>query len=214
MIIAHRIVREAAARVAGAADEALKALGEGRVEQEPAFTDRMLGAIEHSMRDFRSKSGRVQWTAKTLTDHGRNAQERRFGADFAGVLSIDLRGFRVRKGFLAQAKLIEPRASVPQRDFERMRDQCNLMLKYTPDSYLFLYAREGIRVVPAISVVSAAHPCNPHALYARSIARFYEEHFESFIGDRRLNEATPQMLDELKREADVRAIQCLEARGE
>jgi hypothetical protein len=170
----------------------------------------MLGAIEEAMRDYRAKG--ISWTAKTLTDRGRNAQERRHGADFAGVLSINLPEFKVNKGFLAQAKLVEPRTALPTSEFERMKAQCEQMLAQTPDSFVFLYSRDGVTVVPAISIVSS-EPRNPHELYSRSISRFYEEHFESFIGDRRLNAPTREMLDELRRGLDTRSLLYLEARG-
>ncbi len=210
MIRSLGIVREAAARTAGAAERALAALREGRVEQEPAFTDRMLGAIEESMRAFETK--RVRWTAKTLTDRGPNAQESRHGADFAGVLSVDLPDYKVKKGFLAQAKMIEPTASMARGEYDRMKAQCDRMLDRTPDAFVFLYAWDAITVVPAISVVSS-QPRNPHEFYSRSISRFYEEHFESFIGDRRLYAPTPEMLESLQRELDARALLYLEARG-
>lgn len=204
------VVREAAAHISSAADRMLAALRERRVEQEPAFTDRMLGAIEDSMNDFHTKG--VRWTAKTLTDRGRNAQESRHGADFAGVLSIDLPDFKVQKGFLAQAKMVEPTASMPPSEYDRMRAQCDLMLNRTPDAFVFLYARDAITVVPAISVVSS-QPRNPHDFYSRTISRFFEEHFESFIGDRRLHVPTPDMLESLKRDVDVRAVLYVQARG-
>lgn len=211
MIRRFGIVREAAAQIADAADRSLDALREGRVEQEPALTDRMLGAIEESMRGFRTKG--IRWTAKTLTDRGPGAQESRHGADFAGVLSIDLPDFSVRKGFLAQAKLIEPATIMPRREFGLMKAQCDSMLKRTPDSFVFLYARDAIAVVPAVSVVSS-NLRNPHEFYSRSISRFYEEHLESFIGDRRLYAPTPEMLEGLQREVDARTLLYLEARGE
>src|SRR5262249_10520646 len=81
------IVRAAAERAAQAAHRTLEALADGRIEQEPAFTDRMLGHIEEAMIDFEVKG--VRWRAKKLTDHGPNAQEKRFGADLIGVLDVD-----------------------------------------------------------------------------------------------------------------------------
>jgi hypothetical protein len=84
----YAIIRAAATHLANAGNRAVTALAGGRVEQEPAFTDRMLGHIEEAMNGFVTKG--VRWTAKTLTDRGRNSQEREFGADFAGVLDIDL----------------------------------------------------------------------------------------------------------------------------
>ncbi|MCL4799148.1 MAG: hypothetical protein KJ025_06145 [Burkholderiales bacterium] len=208
MIREFGIVRDAAARVAGAAERVTGALREGRVEQEPAFTDRMLGAIEGAMHDYQAKG--ISWSAKTLTDRGPNAQERQHGADFMGVLSIDLPAFTVKKGFLAQAKLIEPGGWVSKDEFERMKAQCERMLSRTPDSFVFLYARAGVTIVPAISILSSER-CNPHEFYSRSISRFYEEHFESFIGDRRLHAPTPGVLDEIRRDLDARSLLYLEA---
>ena len=80
----YAVIRESARRVARAANETLPTLKDGRIEQEPAFTDRMLGRIEYSMERCRTKN--LRWTAKTLTDRGRNSQESRYGADFMGGL--------------------------------------------------------------------------------------------------------------------------------
>jgi hypothetical protein len=204
----YAIIRESAAHIAEAANGAVEALVEARIEQEPAFTDRMLGRIESAMDGYVTKG--VRWTAKTLTDRGQNSQEREFGADFAGVLDIDLEDFKVSKGFLAQSKMIEPRVSVPARDIERMVDQCEVMLKHSPDSFLFLYSMGGISVVPAVSVVGG-HFSNPHELYSRSLSRFYEEHFECFIGDREISSPTPNMLDGLRERLRVRRLSYLAA---
>lgn len=205
----YAIIRAAAAHLADAANGTVDALVEGRVEQEPAFTDRMLGRIETAMEGYVTKG--VRWTAKTLTDRGGSSQEREFGADFAGVLNIDLEDFKVSKGFLAQAKLVEPRVFVPARELERMVIQCERMLEHTPAAFLFLYSAQGISVVPAISVVSATF-LNPHELYPRSMSRFYEEHFECFIGDRTIAEPTPEMLDTLRERLRTRTLSYLAAR--
>lgn len=61
MIRHYGIVRASARRVAGAIDHTVKAFSGGRISQEPAFTDRMLGAIELAMQDFTVKG--VNWTA-------------------------------------------------------------------------------------------------------------------------------------------------------
>lgn len=201
-------IREAAAHIAEAAGGTVEALVDGRVEQEPAFTDRMLGRIEAAMEGYVRKG--VRWSAKTLTDRGRSSQEREFGADFAGVLNIDLEDYRVNKGFLAQAKTVEPRMWVPPAEIERMVAQCEQMLSHTPDSFLFLYSIQGIFVVPAVSVVGGRFS-NPHDLYARSLSRFYEEHFECFIGDRNISSPSPQMLDALRERLRVRTVSYLAA---
>jgi len=207
----YAIIREAATHIAEAAGGTVEVLVDGRVEQEPAFTDRMLGRIEGAMEGFVRKG--VRWSAKTLTDRGRGSQEREFGADFAGVLNIDLEDYKVRKGFLAQAKIIEPDVRVAPADIERMVVQCEQMLRHTPDSFLFLYSMQGISVVPAVSVLGSPFS-NPHDLYARSLSRFYEEHFECFIGDRDISSPDPQMLDGLRERLRVRTLSYLSAQRE
>jgi hypothetical protein len=203
MIRAYAMVREAAARIGEAVAGVTGALAEGRIEQEPAFTDRMLGAIEHVMNGFQARG--VRWQAKTMTDRGPGAQEKRVGADFAGVFAADLPDFSVRKGFLAQAKLIRPGLPTSTTEHARLRSQCEQMLSLTPASFVFLYAPYGVSVVPAISIQSS-NSLEPYEFYQRGVARFFEEHFESFIGDRRLQAATPTGLASILPDMNPRAV--------
>ena len=205
MITDYHAVRQAAQHIAGAIDRSVDALREGRVEHEPAMTDRMLGAIEESLRDYQTKG--IRWTAKTLTDRGRGSQESRYGADFMGVLNIVLPEFAVSKGFLAQAKLVRNGSS---GDIRELRLQCKKMLNLSPDSFVFLYGQEGVRVVPAISVVAAN--VDPLRLYSRSAQRFFEEHFECFIGDGNIQSSTPKALDDLRERFEAR--RAIEIRAE
>ena len=184
MLKEYRAVRSAANLVAEAAERTNEALVTGRVEQEPQFTDRMLGRIEQALEGYESHG--ISWRAKTLTDRGPNAQEKRYGADFMGVVSIRLPNLRVDKGFLAQAKLHQNGSKIPKSEYERMQEQCEDMLRITPDSFVFIYSNEDIRVVPAITIYSCNY-VDPYDLYTRSVARFYEEHFSCFIGDRRIS---------------------------
>ena len=102
-----------------------------RIEHEPAFTDRMRGAIEESLDGLQSKA--IRWSAKTLTDRGRGSQEIRYGADFMGVLNIALPNCKVCKGFLAQAKLIRMDRAV---DWEQLKQQCERMLNLSSHSFV------------------------------------------------------------------------------
>ncbi len=211
MIRAYGIVRAAASRVAQAAERTVQTLSDGRVEQEPHFTDRMLGRIEETMDGFETKG--IKWTAKTLTDRGRGAQETRHGADFIGVLHISLPDYTVKKGFLAQAKLVKPGAHIPMEDWRRLQDQCAKMLTLSPDSYMFIYSTRGIHVVPAISITAADGWASgpPYAFYSRTVQRFFEEHFESFIGDARVSAASIEALERLRQEFETRRLLYLEA---
>jgi hypothetical protein len=208
MLSSLRVVRASAERIAeasrGIGDEAgavAAAIRDGRIEQEPAITDRLLGRIEAHMDGFETNG--MRWSAKTLTDRGRGAQESRYGADFIGVLEVNVPSFRVRKGFLAQAKLVEPSESFSSGEWDRLSGQCRRMLALSPASYVFLYSIAGVTVVPALSVVSVDRT-NPHKLYQRSIVGFFLSHFESFIGD--VNIAGPHVttLEKLAAAAEAR----------
>ena len=177
-------VRGIARLISSAADGALEAYRSGRVEEEPQITDRIIGAIENrvgpdspfaevgpletvssddavrytstAFEDVADKPpGRIVWNARTLrTGRGRAAEEKRHGADLMGVLDINIPNYHVTKGFLAQAKLAEPERALSKRDWKRLHDQCETMLRRTPDSFVWVYSKQkGIRIFPAISVV-------------------------------------------------------------
>lgn len=178
-------------------------------EQEPAFTERLITRIQDRI-DGKIIRG-IQWKAKTLTDRGSGAQEKRFGADFLGVLNIDLKDFRVAKGFLAQAKKIR-RADppMPTREYDDMRVQCDKMLKVTPDSFVFLYDNAGVEIVPASSV-AAAMRCNPHELYSKTITGFFINYLECFIGDPRIQVPHIEQLELLLKKFEVSHVFALAA---
>ena len=163
MIRNYAIIRESASVAADAAMTAVHGLQEGHIQNEESFTDRMIGAIEDRFRDLRVKG--VSWSAMTLTAHQRKAQETEFGADLLGVLDINLPDFHVQKGFLAQAKLAEPEEHFGRNEFDRLFHQCETMLAHTADAFVFLYSRNGIYVVPAVSVVGLSQAQNPFALF-------------------------------------------------
>jgi len=205
MLAYYHAIREAARQIGAATDSTVRALREGRIEHEPAMTDRMLGAIEERLRDFQGHG--IRWAAKTLTDRGRNSQESRYGADFLVVLNIELPDFSLSKGFLAQSKLIRHGRV---HGIQGLRRQCEQMLNLSPDSFVFLYSGKGVRVVPAISVVATTE--NPIELYSRSSQTFFEQHLECFVGDRAISSPTPTVLEKLQRRYEARSALWLEGR--
>lgn len=198
MITNYHAIREVAKLIDEAIDTTIDALHERRVEHEPAFTDRMLGAIENSLDGYYSKG--ISWRAKTLTDRGPGSQESKYGADFMGVLKIDLPELTVAKGFLAQAKLLR-HGRVD--DLSELQAQCEKMLRMSPDSYVFLYSTKEVRIVPAISIVGVS--VDPTELYSRSPQRFFEDYLECFIGDRDINSPSEANLRTLMDEYKTRA---------
>jgi hypothetical protein len=180
------------------------------MEHEPTITDRLLAYIEDRL-DGEEIAG-VRWEAKTLTSLGYGAQETAHGADFFGVLELRLPGYRVSKGFLAQAKRIEPGQSLTPLELGRMHTQCKKMVDRSPVSYVFIYSKmSGIRVVSANDIL-AAPGANPHNLTTWSLKEFFRAHLECFIGDFRIHAPTPKQLEELV--IDVSARNGIVIRGE
>ncbi|NIM13176.1 MAG: hypothetical protein GTO45_13750 [Candidatus Aminicenantes bacterium] len=204
----HIIVQEAVNQMENAARIALDALVSSRIEQEPAFTDRLLGGIEHAMDGFRHEG--IIWTAKTFTDRGHKSQESRIGADFAGVLKLDLARVSLSTGFLAQAKLVDPRDSLSKKEYQRLVSQCRFMLHISPASYVFLYSVSGIQIVPAISLTNAKQR-NPYLLYKMTFSQFFEYHLASFIGDYRLGIPSIEAIKNLRTDSIAQRVLFLSA---
>ena len=196
MLKRYPLVRKVAREISAAADGAFEAYTEHRVEEEPQITDRILGAIEGRI------SGQifndVIWRARTLrTGRGIAAEEKRHGADLMGVLDIHLPDYETKKGFLAQAKRAEPNSRFPQREWERLTEQCKNMLARTPASFVLVYSRScGIRIFPAVSVLGSRSK-DIFDLYHHGVQRFFEDHLQCFIGDSRLNAPNIEVLDAL-----------------
>lgn len=190
-------VRKAAQIIGAAITGAETALLTGQVEQEPAMTDRMLGRIEQALSGVEING--IVWKAKTLTDRGRYAQESKIGADFMGVLEVRIPGYSVKKGFLAQSKLIRRFGSLDMRE---LVSQCERMLQLSPVSYVFLYEPVGVSVVSANSIVAAGG--NLDAVKRHKARKFFADHLECMIGDRAISSPTPQGLEELLHRAHVR----------
>jgi hypothetical protein len=203
MIYYYHAVREVANQIAEAASGAIDAYREKRIEQEPAFTDRMLGGIEERLKNKKIKG--ICWNAKTFTDRGIRSQESLYGADFMGVLRIDLPDYKIKKGFLAQAKIIK---NGVVDDVKRLREQCEKMLSLSPQSFVFFYDEQNIRIVPAHSVMASND--NYFPLYSKSLQKFFEEHLKSFIGDTRIGSADIKVLYKLQSEHVVRSILLVE----
>src|SRR6266496_2468922 len=128
MLKHRRIIQDSARRIAAAANHTVDEYTLAHVEHEPEFTGEMLGRMKEAMHGYITKG--VRWTAKVLTSQGPKAQESTFGADFMGVVEFDLPEYRVKKGFLVQAKRIERGQPITLTEWDRMVQQCKQMLSY------------------------------------------------------------------------------------
>ena len=188
--------------IATAAKKTINDYINGWVQQEPSITDRLIVNIQNILE---KRNSGVIWKAMTLTDRGANSQEKNYGADLLGIVKIKIDNFEIEKGFLAQAKRIEPNNNISQKEYDKLSLQCNKMLNLSPASFVFLYSKNnGIDVIPAIAIIGAKK-CNPHQLEGKKINRFFVEHFECFIGDRSMLQKRNNILKNLCEENDARS---------
>lgn len=229
MIRHLKSVRKIAREISNAADGALDSYREGRVEEEPQLTDRILGAIEdrirrrslvaygeHALVDempdvnripsvtkrgiVKQLRGGIVWKARTLrTGRGVAAEEKRHGADLMGVLDLALPDYRATKGFLAQAKRAEPGQRFSKSDWDRLRSQCETMLLRTPASFVWVYSKSKGIRIFSANSVLGLESRCIFDLYSRGVSSFFENHIECFIGDRRLDSTNIETLDVLAR---------------
>ncbi len=191
----NRLASAFSRKISTASRHVIEDINSGRAQQEPSITDRLIAYIQAEARSSALSS--FVWTAMTLTDRGRGSQERKYGADFVGSLEIKISGFNIKKGFLAQAKKVEPSDRFSSSEYSRLKAQCEDMLRLSPDSFVFLYSViDGFSVLPAIAILGA-RSCNPHELTKKPIQKFFVEHFECFIGDANISLANIKTLDEL-----------------
>lgn len=122
--------------------------------------------------------GGVEWRAQKLTSRRKSSEEGRVGADLLGILEVDLPKIKLRKGFLAQAKL-QNKHKMPY-----LREQCRKMLEVSPASFIFVYGKTEVLVYPAIAFATGHLPFS--AVEPWTLGRFFEAHFGSFVGDQRL----------------------------
>ena len=187
------MARAVAREISEAADGAFGNYREGEKADEPAITDMILGAIGEHIRSRRF--GGVTWNAHILTSSGQSAEEKRYGADFRGVLDIDIPDYSVKKGFLIQAKKAEPYNPLREDRWKVLISQCEKMVKCTPASFVFAYSRKkGIRVIPEVSVLGSMSR-DVFGLYNYGVQNFFENHIKCFIGDCRLGFLDMEKLD-------------------
>jgi hypothetical protein len=178
-----------------AVQDVLTQLAASRIEQEPDFTSQFVAGMRGEFR--RSGFEQYNWDVKVLTDRGRGAQERTYGADLLVVQHFDSPDYRVTKGFLAQAKL-GARRPAPRGIVE----QCDRMLDVTPEAFVFRYDRTGIMVTSAAAAVASDGELDQ--LRWKPFSEFLLDFMTSFVGDRRLRAATVQELERLVAEHRAR----------
>jgi hypothetical protein len=192
-------IRHVADVIAHVADEVVQAYREGRVVDEPHITDRFLGGVEaivNTMREHDGLASPKRWQAKTLrASSGSAAEEKRYGADLLGVLTIQIPDYNVAKGFLAQAKRAEPGLLFSAREWDRLQGQCDAMEKVTHEAFVLVYSRlQGMRFIPSGGLRGLTRK-DLLSLPSMPPRAFFERHFQCFIGDHRVNRPSVDALE-------------------
>lgn len=132
-------------------------------------------------------------------------QEKKVGADIAGILEIDYGSKSLKKAFLAQSKVCHPvkiklpKGTVPkgsttsyyESNNSLILKQAKDMLNITSDSFFFLYTKSGCFVIPALHVDAIGkNKVNTVDFHYKNLGNFYSEFFQCFIGDHKIADIT------------------------
>jgi hypothetical protein len=196
MLKHRRIIQDSARKIADAANRTVGDDILDDADRQPDITAILLGKVKRALDGYKIRN--VKWTAKTLSRPAPKAEEETLGADLLGIVEFDLPEFRVKTCFLAHTWRIERGQAVSPPDWDRLAKRCKVMLSMTAESFVFVCARTGISIVPALTITSASAPRNPHDFYGRTALRFYEDHFECFVGDGAISSFDIATLEQLK----------------
>ncbi len=155
-----------------AADRTTSELSLGQIVGDEPFTERLITRTQDGVNALNVPG--VLTEMRTLTNRRKYSEESRSGADVVGVLNVELPSFSISKGFLAQAKL--------QGNRKDLHQQCHKMLCLSHASYVFIYRRDGIKVLPAQSIISD-YDIRPDNLSAMTFGGFMREFVKCFLGD-------------------------------
>ncbi|MCU4800234.1 hypothetical protein OB920_07615 [Halobacteria archaeon HArc-gm2] len=142
--------------------------------------------------DGKVKNG-VEFYARVLSSQKKGSEESMVGADIAIVFEADLPDYKVSKSVLVQSKTWRSRSSKDRFNIQHLEDEVEDMLKWSSDSFIFVFPVEGsVKVIPAFAIKALTDagesiPSDyPDKLYTKSIGRFFEELAECYIGDHKI----------------------------
>lgn len=166
---------------------------DGREEEITSQLERVLAEdlVTEIQKVFNEKDKRIVFDTYTY----KKVNEAVNGADFMGIVDIELNNTRVRKAFLAQCKIAKGVSFNPYRGYsfqgassKNILEQAEKMLKLTSDSFFFFYTSQGIFVVPAFQIrsINEKYKIDSSNYYYHTIEHFYSEFFKCFIGDEKI----------------------------
>jgi hypothetical protein len=120
------------------------------------------------------------------------------------VLDLKMKDYVVKKGFLAQAKRLEPGKKLNSAGHRKLRNQCRKMLAVTPSSMVFLYHTQGLTAIPALAVLSAQGR-DLWQIPRYDASYVYRDFAICWFGDTRIRATDPRSLAALKSRLSAQA---------
>lgn len=151
VIIVPTSIKDAMAKYIASA---IERLDPARYDQEPNYVAALLGKLDGVVYD--GADGRLELKCTSVNGIGPNAAEKKYGADFALIASVDYRGQLYEKAVLGQAKK-GPSGKLSSSESERLEGQTSTMRIYS-DHYLVLHTP---RVYGQTVTIRRSVPSNP-----------------------------------------------------
>jgi hypothetical protein len=197
-------IRKAASRADRAVNRAMEKYRRGEVTDEDDLTGVLVGNLDTELDGL---IGDLRWSTAILRHRrGVASEERAIGADIVIHVNFETRARKYSKGVLVQAKRVEPGQELSGSGHAELVSQCNDMLRVTPASFVFDYAKGSMRCGPASRIAGTSN----RNLYNECIwtsYRFFLELFRCPVGDPRLTSA-------LVRELPVPTVVKIDASGD
>lgn len=176
------------ARVKDAVERTLQDYRAGEVSEEDHITSRLVTNIKRNVNETRH--GRMIFKGIQTAARGRGSLESKLGADFVGILKVNLPRLDFSKLFLVQVKkAIAGKRGLSLRLDQDLTEQCEKMLAITDDALVMVVSSTRLEVVDARTVHEmgkrdGSTVLNIHnALYSKSFPRYMQDVYATWQGD-------------------------------
>ncbi|ESZ66637.1 hypothetical protein NL532_10160 [Mesorhizobium sp. C120A] len=179
------VMRDAAHKAADITDLVMGDLGAGLIKHEDDLSGAFAGAFRQGFRDLRTQG--IHWNAAVLT-HRRSGEEGTYGADLLIHVKLDTPEQSYSKGVLVQSKRIGPRQNMSGKHHKDLKEQCEKMMGYTAESFVFAYDPAGMRCGSANRIAGATDR-DVYDQCSWTPYRFFLEFFRCPAGDKNITSA-------------------------
>lgn len=181
MLIEERVVRKVNGLVEGVVNEIMGGWLEEWSRDEASITAKLFSQLAKELNGVSLKglTLKVKYFGPSKKIFKERSKEARIGV----VLKVNLPRFTMNKALLAQAQKEEV---IAPSYFNKLLKHCQQMLKISPQSFVFLYSKEGVFVLPAVTVVGLGSERKAlflHQVYSKRLSLFIEEFLKCFVGD-------------------------------